>query len=91
MHLAEEVDEVGLVNLVHLAEEVHLVQEVGLVNLVHLVGEVGLVINTDDNDKGQLTSLVAADKVGAPGKPENTHFTLLKCSFPTVHCYTVVI
>ena len=51
MHLAEEVDEVGLVNLVHLVEEVHLVQEV---NLVHLVGEVGLVINTDDNDKGQL-------------------------------------
>ena len=73
MHLAEEVDEVGLVNLVHLVEEVHLVQEV---SLVHLVGEVGLVINTDDNDKGQLTSLVAADTVGALGKPENTHFTL---------------
>ena len=66
----------------HLEEEVRLVQEVGLVNmveevhLVHLVEEVGLLINTDDNDKGQLTSLVAADTVGAPGKPENTHFTI---------------
>ena len=70
MHLVEEV---GLVNLVHLAEEVHLVL---LVEEVHLAEEVVLVINTDDNDTGQLTSLVAADTVGIPGKP----ITLLHCS-----------